>query len=159
MLRTQSPENYDKWVSNELKFDSPEVVAAIDTFGSFAKNDAYVDGGAAGVASTVTRLLSAELQDTSWARSVATLAPAPAHVCLYLGLRGDIRQAGASPANKWFYERWSSEDEAWQIDGPDPLPPAPVLYCSFPSLKDPTHDPGPEQASSALPAEIQAQLT
>lgn len=52
MLRTQPPENYDKWVSNELKFDSPEVVAAIDTFGQFAKNDAYVDGGAAGVAST-----------------------------------------------------------------------------------------------------------
>ncbi|MBL8790012.1 MAG: carbohydrate ABC transporter substrate-binding protein [Rhizobiales bacterium] len=52
MLRTQSPENYDKWVTNELKFDSAEVVAAIETFGSFAKNDAYVDGGAAGVAST-----------------------------------------------------------------------------------------------------------
>jgi alpha-glucoside transport system substrate-binding protein len=52
MLRTQSPENYDKWVKNELKFDSPEVVAAIETFGSFAKNDKLVDGGAAGVAST-----------------------------------------------------------------------------------------------------------
>ena len=39
-------------MTNELKFDSPEVVAAIDTFGTFAKNDAYVDGGAAGVAST-----------------------------------------------------------------------------------------------------------
>lgn len=51
MLRTQSPETYDKWVTNEVKFDSPEVVAAIETFGTFAKNDAYVDGGAAGVAS------------------------------------------------------------------------------------------------------------
>ena len=52
MLRTQPPENYDKWVTNELKFDSPEVVGAIEAFGSFAKNDALVDGGAAGVAST-----------------------------------------------------------------------------------------------------------
>ena len=51
MLRTQSPETYDKWVTNEVKFDSPEVVAAIETFGTFAKNDAFVDGGAAGVAS------------------------------------------------------------------------------------------------------------
>jgi alpha-glucoside transport system substrate-binding protein len=51
MLRTQSPEIYDKWVTNEAKFDSAEVVGAIETFGSFAKNDAYVDGGAAGVAS------------------------------------------------------------------------------------------------------------
>lgn len=51
MLRTQPPEVYDKWVTNEAKFDSAEVVAAIETFGSFAKNDALVDGGAAGVAS------------------------------------------------------------------------------------------------------------
>jgi alpha-glucoside transport system substrate-binding protein len=52
MLRTQSPETYDKWVTNETKFSDPAVVAAIDTFGSFAKNDAYLDGGAKGVAST-----------------------------------------------------------------------------------------------------------
>jgi all-trans-retinol 13,14-reductase len=100
---------------------------------------------AAGVASTVTRLLPPALAQAPWSREVAALAPAPAHVCLYLGFRGDIRAAGASAANKWFYETWSSEAEAWQIDGPDPLPEAPVLYCSFPSLKDPEHDPGPEQ--------------
>lgn len=95
---------------------------------------------AAGVASTVTRLLPARFAEARWAREVAALAPAPAHVCLYLGFRGDIRSAGASAANKWFYESWSSEEEAWRVDGGDPLPPAPVLYCSFPSLKDPTHD-------------------
>ena len=100
---------------------------------------------AAGVASTVTRLLPAAYAQAPWVRDVAALAPAPAHVCLYLGFRGDIRAAGASAANKWFYEQWSSEDEAWQVDGADPLPPAPVLYCSFPSLKDPKHDPTPDQ--------------
>jgi alpha-glucoside transport system substrate-binding protein len=52
MLRTQSPETYDGWVTNSVKFSDPKVVAAIETFGSFAKNDKYVDGGAAGVAST-----------------------------------------------------------------------------------------------------------
>lgn len=52
MLRTQSPETYDKWVTNELPFNSPEVIAAIDEFGYFAKNDAYVAGGAAAVSST-----------------------------------------------------------------------------------------------------------
>jgi alpha-glucoside transport system substrate-binding protein len=52
MLRTQPPEVYDKWVTNEVKFDDPAVVNAIEIFGSFAKNDKYVDGGAAGVAST-----------------------------------------------------------------------------------------------------------
>ena len=52
MLRTQTPDVYDKWVTNEVKFTDPAVTGAIDIFGSFAKNDAYVDGGAAGVAST-----------------------------------------------------------------------------------------------------------
>jgi alpha-glucoside transport system substrate-binding protein len=52
MLRTQSPETYDAWVKNELAFNAPEVVAAIEEFGAFARNDAYVAGGAAGVAST-----------------------------------------------------------------------------------------------------------
>ncbi|MEO0859009.1 MAG: ABC transporter substrate-binding protein [Pseudomonadota bacterium] len=52
MLRTQSPEDYDAWVANELKFDDPKVVGAIETFGSFAKNDDYVAGGAQAVAST-----------------------------------------------------------------------------------------------------------
>jgi alpha-glucoside transport system substrate-binding protein len=52
MLRTQPPEVYDAWVSNTLAFNSPEVVGAIEAFGTFAKNDAYVAGGAAAVAST-----------------------------------------------------------------------------------------------------------
>jgi alpha-glucoside transport system substrate-binding protein len=52
MLRTQAPDVYDKWTTNEIAFTDPAVVGALDIFGSFAKNDAYVDGGAAGVAST-----------------------------------------------------------------------------------------------------------
>jgi alpha-glucoside transport system substrate-binding protein len=52
MLRTQKPEVYDGWVNNSVKFNDPAVVGAIDIFGSIAKNDAMVDGGAAGVAAT-----------------------------------------------------------------------------------------------------------
>ena len=48
MLRTQPPEVYDKWVTNEIPFNDPAVVDAIDEFGWFAKNDKFVDGGAAG---------------------------------------------------------------------------------------------------------------
>lgn len=50
MLRTQSPEVYDGWVSNKVKFNDPRVVAAIEEYGWFARNDAYVDGGAKAVA-------------------------------------------------------------------------------------------------------------
>ncbi|MGR3540370.1 MAG: ABC transporter substrate-binding protein, partial [Hasllibacter sp.] len=52
MLRTQSPAVYDQWVSNEMPFDAPEVVAAIEEFGYFARNDDYVSGGAGAVATT-----------------------------------------------------------------------------------------------------------
>ncbi len=52
MLRTQEPAVYDKWVSNEIKFDDPAVVGAIEEFGWFARNDDFVSGGAGAVAST-----------------------------------------------------------------------------------------------------------
>ena len=52
MLRTQSPADYDAWVANDMKFDDPKVIAAIEEFGAFARNDAYVAGGAGAVAST-----------------------------------------------------------------------------------------------------------
>ena len=45
MLRTAGPEAYDKWVSNELKFDSPEVQAAFEEAAKILKNDKYVNGG------------------------------------------------------------------------------------------------------------------
>ncbi|WP_321339112.1 ABC transporter substrate-binding protein [uncultured Cohaesibacter sp.] len=52
MLRTASPETYDKWVSNEIPFNDPAVVNAINEFGWFARNDDFVDGGAGAVATT-----------------------------------------------------------------------------------------------------------
>lgn len=52
MLRTQTPSDYDAWVSNKLKFNHPKVIAAIEEFGAFARNNAYVAGGAGAVAST-----------------------------------------------------------------------------------------------------------
>ncbi len=102
---------------------------------------------AAGVLSTVDRLLPAAHASQDWVASIRGLAPAPAHVCLYLGFKGDIRAAGAGPANRWFYNTWDTEADAWRIEhvSEDSLPAAPVLYCSFPSLKDPLHDPGPQQ--------------
>lgn len=46
MLRTQPPEVYDAWVSHEIPFDDPRVVAAIEEYGSFVRNDDYVAGDA-----------------------------------------------------------------------------------------------------------------
>ncbi|MFB2531755.1 ABC transporter substrate-binding protein [Paracoccus sp. p4-l81] len=52
MLRTQSPADYDAWTKNELKFNDPKVVAAIDEFGWYAKNEKFVAGGTGSVAAT-----------------------------------------------------------------------------------------------------------
>ncbi|APR81044.1 Carotenoid cis-trans isomerase [Minicystis rosea] len=97
---------------------------------------------AVGALPTVKRLLPPAAREAAWARSIAALAPSPCHVCLYIGFKGDIRKAGASPANKWFYETWRDDIVAWDVSRDED---APVLYTSFPSLKDPSHDPGPDQ--------------
>ena len=52
MLRTQPADVYDAWTTNEIPFNDERVVAAIEEFGWFARNDAHVAGGAGAVAST-----------------------------------------------------------------------------------------------------------
>jgi alpha-glucoside transport system substrate-binding protein len=45
MLRTTSLENYDKWVTGELPFDSPEVKRAFELMGQIYLNEDYMYGG------------------------------------------------------------------------------------------------------------------
>ncbi|MGS4945486.1 ABC transporter substrate-binding protein [Meridianimarinicoccus sp. RP-17] len=52
MLRTQPPEVYDAWVANDMPFDDPRVVAAIEEYGWFARNPDFVEGGGRTVAAT-----------------------------------------------------------------------------------------------------------
>lgn len=52
LLRTQTPDVYDGWVTNEIAFDDPRIVEAIEEFGWFVGNDDFVSGGAGAVGST-----------------------------------------------------------------------------------------------------------
>ena len=52
MLRTQPPEVYDQWVANEIPFDDPRVVNALQIFADIATTADLVSGGAAAVAAT-----------------------------------------------------------------------------------------------------------
>lgn len=52
LLRTQSPDVYDGWVNNEIAFDDPRIVAAIEEFGWFVGTDDFVAGGKGAVGST-----------------------------------------------------------------------------------------------------------
>ncbi len=97
---------------------------------------------AASALTTVKHLLPEAERAKHWAAVVGELPPAPAHVCAYLGFEGDIRAAGAGSANQWFWRTWDTTESTWDFDRERD---APVLYTSYPSLKDPAHDPGPRQ--------------
>ncbi len=90
---------------------------------------------AAGVRATAERLLPKDEREKAWAQRVAQLPSGPAHVCAYLGFKGDVEQAGATSCNRWFYDTWDTEAAYWDVAHQDR---APVLYVSFPSMKDPS---------------------
>lgn len=52
MLRTVEPSVYDQWVTNEIPFTDERVQNAIELFGSIARNDEFVSGGAQAVVTT-----------------------------------------------------------------------------------------------------------
>ena len=45
VLRQSGGEVYDKWVSHEILFNSPEITKAMDTLAGWMKNPDYVNGG------------------------------------------------------------------------------------------------------------------
>lgn len=102
---------------------------------------------AAGMISTVERLLPPQYRDAAWGQEVRAQEPNAAHVCLYLGFEGDIRRAGASAANRGYYDSWDLEAQ-WHITGPDDIGPVPFMWVCFNTLKDPAYDPGPRQLHS-----------
>lgn len=52
MLRTTSPENYDKWVAGELPFTDPIVKNAVEKMSEIWLNEEYVYGGRKSIATT-----------------------------------------------------------------------------------------------------------
>jgi alpha-glucoside transport system substrate-binding protein len=52
MLRLYPPEVYDAWVSNELPFDSEEVINVMETVGVFLFSEGWVNGGVASIPTT-----------------------------------------------------------------------------------------------------------
>ncbi|HHG85500.1 MAG TPA: NAD(P)/FAD-dependent oxidoreductase, partial [Bacteroidetes bacterium] len=98
---------------------------------------------AAGAKTTVNELLPAPWKTSSWAAKIRALESSPPYICLNLGFHGDIRAAGASTANLWLMDSWDSNRLFWNLDEKDEQPH--ILYVSFPSLKDPDHQPGTQQ--------------
>jgi len=95
---------------------------------------------AIGAGETVKHLLPEAIRKQDWAREIATYKPSICHFDLYLGFEGDIARHGATRSNHWFYESWDTNEAVWAAPDGGPIP---MMFVSFSSLKDPTHDPGP----------------
>ncbi len=54
VIRESGPEAYDKWISHEIKFNSPEITKSMDTLAGWMKNPAWVNGGFGDVKSIAT---------------------------------------------------------------------------------------------------------
>jgi all-trans-retinol 13,14-reductase len=101
----------------------------------------------AGALNTVGKLLPEPLRNSDWAHEILSFRPSVCHVGLYLGLEGDIRAAGATSSNHWFYESWNLDAGLWRPALEEAA--APGMFVSFPSLKDPGHHPGPKHRHTA----------
>jgi len=95
---------------------------------------------AIGAGETVKHLLPEDIREQHWAREIATFKSSICHFQVYLGFEGDIARHGATRTNHWFYESWDTNDAIWTAADGEPIP---MMFVSFPSLKDPAHDPGP----------------
>ena len=95
---------------------------------------------AVGAHVTIRLLLPEDVRQQRWVREIDTFKPSMCHFEIFVGFEGDIARHGATRANHWFYESWDTNEVIWSPTDDEPIP---WMFISFPSLKDPMHDPGP----------------
>ena len=91
----------------------------------------------AGVANTYGRFLPSDAAaDHGLRTKVEVLKPSVGHLSAYIGLRGTTEELRLEKANLWVYPTPHHEENVRRyVD--DKGAPAPVVYLSFPSAKDP----------------------
>jgi all-trans-retinol 13,14-reductase len=99
-----------------ILFEDGKAVGVRTSAGEEIRAPAVVS--AIGAGETVKRLLPEDIREQDWAREIAS----------------------ATRSNHWFHENWDTDDGIWAVADGSPIP---MLFVSFPSLKDPEHDPGP----------------
>ena len=122
----------------EILFEDGRAVGVRTSGGE--ELEAPVIASAIGAGETVQRLLPEGIRAQEWAREIASFKPSICHFDMFLGFEGDIARHGATRANHWFYESWDTNEGIWAAADGEPIP---MMFTSFPSLKDPNHDPGP----------------
>jgi len=125
---------------SELVIEDGKAVGVRTSTGQEFRSDTIVS--AIGAGETVKNLLPDDLRQEDWAQEISTFKPSVCHFEVYIGFEGDISKYGATAANHWFYETWDTDDGIWSGAEDDPIQ---TMFVSFPSLKDPEHDPGPAE--------------
>ncbi len=123
---------------SELIIENGRAVGVQTSTGEEFRADTIVS--AIGAGETVKHLLPTNLAQEDWAKDVSTFKPSLCHFELYLGFEGDISKHGATRSNHWFFESWDNNRGIWSGAADDPIH---TMFVSFPSLKDPDHNPGP----------------
>ncbi len=91
----------------------------------------------AGYLNTMGRLLEPAVQkQIGFELEKSPAGPSISHVCLYIGLKHDLRELGIRSTNYWVYGG-NDHDRTVKEYLEDPSKPFPITYISFPSLKDP----------------------
>lgn len=91
----------------------------------------------AGVANTYGHLLPDDVAESHGLRArVETIQPSIGHLSAYIGLRGTTEQFQLEKTNLWVYPGPHHEENVRNFTA-DKSAPLPVVYLSFPSVKDP----------------------
>lgn len=123
----------------KLLLENEKVVGVRTEDGATIRADVVISD--IGARETIDTLLPEDCGHEDWMEKIRALPSSIAHYTLFLGFEGDIEAAGATKANHWIYPTGET-DVVWTT-APDGAPPH--MTASFGSLKNPTHDPGPQQ--------------
>ena len=122
-----------------LLFDGDQVVGVTTSDGEDIRANVVISS--IGARETVNHLLSVDCGHDDWIAEIRSLPQSVGHFSLHMGFEGDIEDAGATRSNHWLYP--AGEVDALWTTAPEGTPPG--MFVSFASLKDPLHDPGPQQ--------------
>jgi all-trans-retinol 13,14-reductase len=80
--------------------------------------------------------LPEDARPRAWTRALASVTPSVSYLSLYLGYAATDAELGLTGTNLWLYPD-ERHDENYERFAANPDAPFPVVYCSFPSAKDP----------------------
>jgi all-trans-retinol 13,14-reductase len=114
--------------------ENGKAVGVLMEDGSTVKAPMVISG--TGYLNTYGKLLEPAVQKAIGFSPEKGVPRSVSHVCLYIGLKHDLRELGIGSTNYWVYPH-NDHDRGVKEYMADQSKPLPVTYISFPSLKDP----------------------